>query len=233
MIHPVRMTIANAYLVQGRRTIIVDSGAPSSEARILAALARHGITRDNVSLILLTHGHSDHAGSAAALRAQLGVPIALHAGDWALVERGSNGRQVSMGIEAVMSRPFVNKPFPAFTPDLVLDAGTVLAAYGVDARLLHTPGHSDGSITLLFDNGDAIAGDLLRGGVLGGTLLRARPVTPYFMPSLGSLPALRASLARVLAAGAQRWYVGHGGPLPRRAVERWLAAQRAPAQAAV
>jgi glyoxylase-like metal-dependent hydrolase (beta-lactamase superfamily II) len=231
MITKLNLLIANVYVVRGKRTVIVDTGAPGSAPRILRALARHGISRDDISLILLTHAHSDHAGSAGALRDALHAPVAVHRDDVAMLERGDNGRFVTMGLEAAMSKPFVDRPFPGITPDILLDTYTDLSQFGLDARLLHTPGHSPGSVSLVFGNGEAIVGDILRGGLMGGVLFSGRPAYPYFLYSRDDMQTLHGSVARVLDAGATRLYTGHGGALSRAAAERWLAAQRQPAWA--
>lgn len=223
----INLTIANAYLVRGEKTVIVDTGAPGSASRILRALAQAGTAQEDVSLILLTHAHSDHAGSAGELRAILGAPVAVHAADAAMLQRGDNGRFIPVGWEAKMSQRFVDKPFPGLAADILIDESTDLRPYGIDGRLLHTPGHSPGSVTLLLPEGEAIAGDILRGGIMGGMMLSGRPSYPYFLYNLDDKVELRHSLRKVLDAGAQRLYVGHGGPMARGNVARWLAENEA------
>ena len=61
------------------------------------------------------------------------------------------------------------KPFERFEPDVLLEEGQSLAAYGFDAKILYTPGHSIGSISILTDSGDLICGDMfnnVRGRIL-------------------------------------------------------------------
>ena len=73
---------------------------------------------------------------------------------------------------------------------------------------------------------DHIIGDILRGGILGGAFLAARPNYPFFLYDLADKRVILESVQRVLDAGAQRLYVGDGGPLPRQKVVDWLATQR-------
>lgn len=226
MIAKLNLTIANVYIVGGARPVVVDTGAPGSAPKILAALAKQGFQPADVALILLTHAHSDHAGSAAALREATGAPVAVHHGDLAMLRRGDNGRMLPTDFEARLSQRFVDKPFPALEPDMVLDDESDLRALGLDADLLPTPGHSPGSISLLFANGDAIVGDILRGGVMGGMFLSSRPTYPFFLYDLADKAVIHRSVQTVLARGAQRLFTGHGGPLPRSAVEQWLEQQR-------
>jgi glyoxylase-like metal-dependent hydrolase (beta-lactamase superfamily II) len=225
MITKLNLTIANVHLIDGPKPVVVDTGAPGSAPKILAALARQGFAPTDVALILLTHAHSDHAGSAAALRQATDAPVAVHRGDLAMLRRGDNGKVFPTDLEARISQPFVDKPFPALEPDIILDNQSDLRALGLDAELLPTPGHSPGSISMLFANGDAIIGDILRGGIMGGAFLAARPNYPFFLYDLADKRVILESVQAVLDAGAQRLYTGHGGPLPRQAVAEWLEKQ--------
>jgi len=178
MIQKFNLTIANSYLIQADKPIIVDTGAPSSGERILKMAKKYDIHPSDIGLILLTHAHSDHAGSALELCELTGAPIAVHEADVAMLERGNNGTMLPIGMEARFSQPFVDKPFPAVTPDIVFTHMEDLAEFNIPAKLLHTPGHTEGSISLIFDNGDAIIGDVLRGELWAVHSSQNRLVTP-------------------------------------------------------
>lgn len=217
---PLRLRLSNAYLVRGERAILVDSGSPGEEAVILAALARAGVAPRDLALILHTHGHSDHLGSTAALAAATGAPVALHPGDVDMATRGRNRTLHPTSLEARVVRPFVDGPFDPVTPSLVLEAETDLRPFGIAGRAIATPGHTAGSVSILLDNGDAIIGDLLMGGWMGGHLRATYPNRHYFVEDAAQLvPSLR----RVLAMQPARLWVGHGGPLdPAQVVARFV-----------
>lgn len=155
----------NTYLLIDERVVIVDTGIPGSADTILDRLAEEGHSAEDVSLILLTHGHIDHAGSAEALKERTGAPIALGAGDeekcragfdTEMRGRGLVGRQLLKALRA--------RPRPKHTiaePDLILAEETSLAPYGVDAVAVPTPGHSRGSLSVFLGSGEAVVGDLI------------------------------------------------------------------------
>jgi hydroxyacylglutathione hydrolase len=170
-IQTISLPLVNSYLVRGERWLLVDSGAPGDEHRILRAAAAHGVQPGDIGLILLTHGHVDHFGGAAALRALTGAPVAVHHADAGILRSGRNPDLAALGWEGRLFRPFLPWSAPPLEPDIVFDDDFTLHAYGLDATILATPGHSPGSITLLLPDRTMIVGDLLRGGYLGGRLL--------------------------------------------------------------
>lgn len=218
----IKLSFSNAYLVQDRHTVLVDTGMPGEERKILQAAAKAGIQAGDIRLILHTHGHVDHAGSTAALAKMLGLPTAVHRADEALLHAGRMNPLKPLRLEARMIRPLVDKPFPPSAPDLLVDETTDLAESGIEGRILGTPGHTAGSISLLLPNGEAIVGDVMMGGFIGGNLLGSRPNYHYFADDL---TAVRQSIHALLAAGVKTFYVGHGGPLARDAVTRAFAIQ--------
>jgi glyoxylase-like metal-dependent hydrolase (beta-lactamase superfamily II) len=64
----IKLSVSNAYLVKDRQAVLVDAGAPNEADRILAAVRKAGVEPGDISLILHTHGHIDHAGSTAELK---------------------------------------------------------------------------------------------------------------------------------------------------------------------
>jgi hydroxyacylglutathione hydrolase len=220
MITTIKLPIANAFLVRGERWVLVDSGAPGDGPAILRAMANHGVRPPDIALILLTHGHVDHFGGAAAVREATSAPIAIHHADARFLQAGRNPDELrSTGLEARLLRPFLPWSAPPVKPDILFDAQFDLGSFGLDATLIHTPGHSPGSVSLMLPDGSAIIGDLLRGGYMGGRLRGDLPNPPFYVDD----PALlSASIAQVLAPPIQRLFVGHGGPLNTEPARRRL-----------
>jgi glyoxylase-like metal-dependent hydrolase (beta-lactamase superfamily II) len=208
---PIRLRLSNAYLIEGDRPMLVDSGSPGEAPKIMRALATVGVRISDLAAIIHTHVHSDHVGSTVELRRESGAPVAYHPADEPIMRRGDNGPLAGIGLRGRMLVPFFSHTkFPTFAPDFPLVDGLRLEPYGVAGTILHTPGHTAGSISVLLDTGAALIGDVLMGGELGGYLLAPRPRYHYFAENLSQV---QSSLRQILAAVPHTLYVGHGGPV--------------------
>jgi glyoxylase-like metal-dependent hydrolase (beta-lactamase superfamily II) len=196
-----------AYALLGERVVVVDTGVGGQTERILAALAEKGRSVSDVSLILLTHGHGDHSGSAAALKAATGAPIAIGAGDEAKCvagvdsELGARDTAGRVMLAAIRSRQKLGATAGP-EADIVFAEQTSLAPYGIDAVVVPMPGHTRGSLAVFTADGDALVGDLLGGGG------RSRG-----LPSRGVFvcdeDAMSTSIRAVVARRPRLTYAGH------------------------
>ena len=100
------------------------------------------------------------------------------------------------------------------TPDTVWDDALDLKPYGVDGRLLHTPGHTCGSAAVALSSGDILIGDMLM-----GMLPRHVPKTPFIADDMG---VLVRSLKDLLALDPTMLWPGHGGPFTPERVAAWV-----------
>ncbi|HRQ72025.1 MAG TPA: MBL fold metallo-hydrolase [Phycisphaerales bacterium] len=146
----------NCYVVSmpgSEECWIVDAGF--NPAPLIDAVRRHGL---RPTTILLTHAHLDHIGGLGdVLRAFPGTPIWLHTAE----ARWLNDPELNLSSA-------IGMPVTAPGPDRTLEAGEELTLAGATWRVLHTPGHSPGGITLVHDaSKTAIVGDTLFAGSIG------------------------------------------------------------------
>lgn len=153
--------LVNTYVFKDDdgQVTLVDTGISSSPPRILAALAAIGTAPSEVTRILLTHAHGDHAGGVASLQEQTGAQISIHEDDADFVRSGK-----SPPIDRSLLLGKLVKRMPGSRAAAVyeeLQDGQVLPIGG-GLRVLHTPGHSPGHVSFLHEtSGVLITGDAI------------------------------------------------------------------------
>ena len=216
MIHRFKLRLSNAYLIVGTRPVLVDTGAPGDFETIKLNLKKLGFDLSDLSLILHTHVHADHFGSTAEILAEIDCPMGYHAADQPFIDRGDNGLLNGIGLRGkMMCRVFSYVPFSPIQATIQVKDEMKLDEFGVDAVVRSTPGHTAGSISVILANGDAIIGDIMMGGYLGGLVFPSRPNHHYFLDDAGQA---RESVDRLLSCTSGKLHVGHGraARTPRR-----------------
>ena len=204
-IHTFFTGVANTHIITNERGVyVVDAGMPHQARRIVNAIRKLWRAPSDVRLILITHGHIDHAGSAVALKRLTGAPIAMHRGDVRLTTTPSlkipPGRNTTTDVVARLMRAFGSvAPLETFSPDVLLEDGQSLREFGVDARVIHTPGHTAGSASFLCDNGTLFLGDSI--------LRLVRVSFPLFWEDAA---AAFASALKTFSLKPRVCYTGHG-----------------------
>jgi glyoxylase-like metal-dependent hydrolase (beta-lactamase superfamily II) len=216
-IHTIKLKISNCFLIEGTKKILVDTGSPGEGKKIMQELKKLGVDLADIALILHTHGHSDHCGSTAELISYHKIPTAIHSGDQKMIETGKNGLIKTRGLFAKIIKPFVDVPYTPFKADILLDNYTDLSEFGINGNIHSTKGHTNGSISIEFDNKEAIIGDMLMGGYLGGAIFPHLPDYHYF---IDDIEEVHRSIQKKLEFDSDKFYVGHGGPLTRARIEK-------------
>ncbi len=206
---PIPLGIITAYVLRSDGVIAIDAGPQGKGEQFVRGLTHSGIRPSDVQLIVLTHGHWDHVGSARDVKMLTGGKLALHEADRACLEQSlirlppgtTRWGKVFIAIERLFL-PIIT--IPAAGVDVILgDEPLHLREYGVPGRILHTPGHSPGSVSILLDSGEAFVGDL----AMNGFPLRWRPGLPI---AAEDPAAIIDSWHRLLDEGARTIYPAHG-----------------------
>ena len=190
----------NVYLVYDpatREAVLIDTSLGAS--RVLPRVKELGLS---LKFILNTHGHADHVADNSAVAKATGAKVGIHEADAYRLE-----------LVAKETRPYLAAPPPASKADVLLKEGTVVAIGGASLRVIHTPGHTEGSIGVHAPAaGCLFSGDTLLAGTFGSTT------------GLGASPArLWRSLRRVCELPPEtRVLPGHGPPT-RIGDESWVA----------
>jgi glyoxylase-like metal-dependent hydrolase (beta-lactamase superfamily II) len=169
----------------GTSRVLVDLGWPGTMGIMLANLKRMDVLLDEIRYGLATHYHIDHAGLAQELK-QAGVPLLV----------------LDTQVGAIPQMKTWTKPQDRFVDIIMHDnvmiafheSRSVLEGIGIPGEILHTPGHSDDSISLLLDDGSVFTGDL----------------TPPDFIGVEDASVVSASWRLLRERGAKRVYPGHG-----------------------
>jgi hydroxyacylglutathione hydrolase len=207
-IHKIDGTFAvNCYLLKGEMGwLIVDTGLPGQEHKILNYLKKQNILPSKVALIVLTHADIDHIGCAKALKTATGAPIAIHSADAPVLAGRQPFKTINNFFGPAVKLLFSCFPFQPVEPDILLEEMTLPG----DWQIIHTPGHTPGNICL-FQNGKCLlAGDALR------TSWQANP-RPMSSRICLDMAQTRQSLIKISKLNYEVLLPGHGAVIKESA----------------
>ncbi|MDH4291531.1 MAG: MBL fold metallo-hydrolase [Dehalococcoidia bacterium] len=204
---PYRLGSVNCYLIKTNTGyILIDTGCTRKRTDLVKELESAGCKPGNLQVIVLTHGDFDHSGNAAYLRKKFGARIAMHHDDSAMVEGGNmfwNRSKSNILIRMIAPILFRFGKSERFKPDSYIEDGEDLSENGFDARVLHIPGHSKGSIGILTSSADLFCGDLLE-----------NIDKPKLNSIMDDVTTANTSVEKLSKLGIRTVYPGHGRPFP-------------------
>ncbi len=220
-IYPIPLGFDRGYMIKGEGTVMIDAGPPGKAKAFRKGIQKASARPADIGLLILTHGHWDHAGSAKSIQDITGAKIVMHEKEREWLERALKplppavtpwGRVLAAIIRPLV--PLVDLP-PAKVDVVLEDAPFSLVPFGIDGKILPTPGHSPGSVSVVLSSGEAFVGDL----AMNAPPLRLNPGPPIFAEDM---EAVRDSWKRLLEAGATKIYPAHGRPFSASRMRRFL-----------
>lgn len=217
----VKLGLNSCYLIQGKDVVMVDGGMPKKLKVFKRVLTNLDIKPSDIKLIVLTHSHFDHSGSAFEIREFTGAKIAIHESERSYLEDGGMIIPKGVGFYGKITKPwlfaiFKKIKFPKFKPDILIgDDPYPLKAYGIDGKIIHTPGHTFGSISVILNSGEAFVGCLAHNGFP----FRLRPGLPIYAQDIREIKKCWKVL---INGGVKMIYPGHGKPFPVAAIKKSL-----------
>ncbi|MDP2424174.1 MAG: MBL fold metallo-hydrolase [Bacteroidales bacterium] len=220
-IYTLRLGINRCYIIMQQGMIMVDAGPPNSLNKIKRYLKTFGIDPADIQLVILTHGDFDHLGGAQEIKELTGAEIAIHEADKENLEEGRFNWPKAVTIRgkilrfllAPLFKRIVFKPVKA---DITLnDLDFSLKGFGIDGKIIHTPGHTKGSVSILLDTGEAFVGCMAH----NNRMFRFSPGLPIFAEDLDTI---KISWKKLVESGANIIYPGHGNPFPLKKIMHHL-----------
>jgi len=218
---PVSQEGANIYLIPtASGHILVDTGMPFLAKKLDVVFEEAGVDPKSVQLIVLTHGHLDHIGSVAYAKQATGGKVLCHRSFAELLKKSKMEQAVpqtnKIGVRFTNGLSKLLR-FTGVEPDIVVDDQFDLSEYGVAGKIIHTPGHSASSISIVLDSGEALIGDMVReeeGGEIGlGAFYEDKQL-------------LIESLEKVAALEPRTIYLSHGDTIDNDTLRETIAAGR-------
>lgn len=206
--------ISNVFLIKDSKNILIDASEEGSEDLIKEKLAEFGIQARDLSLIILTHGHGDHAGSAPYFQSKYKIPVMGGRADTVMFEKGENSTLTPNYFFARIVKLFSDKKYKPFKPDILIDKQVDLTQYGLAAIVRPMPGHTPGSLVILMENKqEAVVGDLLRGSVMDDF-----EAEEHFFHE--NRMQVRKNIKDLLKEGYKIFYTGHFGPVDHKSIQQ-------------
>lgn len=207
----INLDFVNAYLVEVKDGyILIDTGLPQQWEKLDKELMSSGCSPGRLKLVMITHGDWDHTGNCAMLQEKYKAKIAMHSADafmaegFVLLKRKIRtlSRRIFFMFMMLMMKLRKNKiKFNKFKPDMLLADGQDMGEYGFDAKIIHIPGHTIGSIGILTNEGDLFAGDTF--------VNRKKPDSAEI---IANLQELENSIEMLKKMNIKMVYPGHGRP---------------------
>lgn len=218
LVHTISTLGANSYLLKGEDGwILVDTGMKGSAKGLKNAFSRLGVDPRSIKLIVITHAHLDHFGELANLKRLTGAKVLAHRYEASFIESGGNS--------PIVARTTLGRLINAIAPKLRMEGSTVevvfddeldLAGFGADGKVVCTPGHTAGSLSIVLKDGSVLVGDQFRGKA-------GRLTLGMFYEDEQKL---RASLRRIVGFGPKVLYMSHGATTDLADLEGFVNALR-------
>jgi hydroxyacylglutathione hydrolase len=188
-IHEIDTRVAKSYMIVEDQLTLIDTGMPGSTGKVVDYV-KNVLKRDPVDIktIIITHHHFDHVGSLYKLKNLTGAKVAIHVDDADYIsgKKKQDGPAFLNAMVKLIQFIYRSKPVE---PDIILKDGNLIGEY----RVIHTPGHTPGSICLYNPKNKAIfVGDNLRyvEGKIEGPGARLLPEPEKYKESMEKLADL-------------------------------------------
>ncbi len=220
-IFSLKFGINTCYIIRDKGTIMVDGGPSKATEKFKKYMIKYSIDPNEIKLVVLTHADFDHSGSASTIRELTGAKIAIHKNDRAILEEGRFNFPAGVTawgkISHAIFSPILRKiTIPPQKADIILnDHDIPLNDFGIDGKIMYTPGHTSGSVSVLLNSGEAFIGCMAH----NIKVFTLRPNLPIYAENIDQI---KAGWKVLIDQGAKMIYPGHGKPFSVERIKKYL-----------
>jgi len=218
--------ITKCYLLEcSRGYLLIDTAYPRDYEKFMKAIDKLGVGLSTIQYLLLTHHHDDHAGFAARLVEQTGCKVIVHQDAILPLRKGQSEDtmepvnhciKVVFSLFEIIHREFKYPPLAVTDKDIVIsgDDFDLLKSIGIEGKILHTPGHSKDSISVVLSDGNTFVGDAAM-NFLNFCGIKYRPIF------VEDIDLVFESWQKLAEHGAEQIYPAHGSPFSAQKLTRY------------
>ena len=203
-IYPLKLGYVSSFIVESENgVILVDAGYPKKEKILWDFLSEKNIDPSEIRLIIITHGHMDHVGSLKYIKEKTGAPVLIHADEGLLLAQGlSPGVRFTPKWLNKLLRMEKGAKVSPVTPDIMISDEFNLEEYGAKGKVILTPGHTSGSLTVIIEGKHAIVGDIA---------MKLPLLSKSYIPIIAEdVEQVFQSWQRIINEGVKTVYPAHG-----------------------
>jgi hydroxyacylglutathione hydrolase len=209
----IKVGVDNCYIIKHESTILIDGGMPGEFNKFSKGLKNIGINPKEIKAIVITHCHWDHIGCAKEIKDLTGAKVLVQKYEKNILVKGERAMPPGVTCWGKILGAFLNSWSKKFSikpseVDIVIgEEDYSLEEFDIKGKIVFTPGHSPGSISVVLDSGDAFVGDM----AMNGLPLTIGPNLPIFAEDIS---ILKNSWRKLTDKGVKKIYPAHGKPFP-------------------
>jgi hydroxyacylglutathione hydrolase len=207
----IKVGVDHCYIIQQESAILVDGGMPGEFNKFSKRLKHIGIHPKEIKAIVITHCHWDHIGCTKEIKDLTGAKVMVQKYEKDILIKGERAMPPAVTRWGKIFSTFLNSWSKKFSikpseVDIVIgEEDYSLEEFGIKGKIVFTPGHSPGSISVVLDSGEAFVGDM----AMNGLPLTIGPKLPIFAEDMS---ALKNSWKKLIDKGVKKIYPAHGKP---------------------
>ncbi|MHA1474678.1 MAG: MBL fold metallo-hydrolase [Promethearchaeota archaeon] len=202
----VKLGMTNVYLLKSDHGYIqIDAGYKSTVGKYFEFLKRNKIDTQDIKLIIATHAHADHVGALKTIKDATNAKVLIHENDSDALINGKQADVKGVALYGKLLLKMIPKNLQFYdpvNPDIIVKKEYALNDFGINAKVIHTPGHTMGTISVIDENGNAFV----------GCTAQSFPIklTPGLPASAIDIDLVLSSWKKLVQEGVKMVFVGHG-----------------------